>query len=240
MWKECVCRASGQGERAALRAPGQCTREAQDRPSGLQKTGRRKTLALLRDRALRGPLGAIAASGAPRGQRGHVLARGRQPLLRAYWPWSSLARYFSGLAFNSCSQPMQQRNTSRPCTVTFTGVPIEPSGSPLTGQTFCCSAAARSSAESEANAAACSLWLACAVPCSVPEGRRTMSLRRGPRAPGSAGPGCRPASRPRTRLGPKETSFGPAKNGTVVGPLRHQMLCPRSARTTTSCGCSVY
>lgn len=50
---------------------------------------------------------------------------------------ASFARYVSGSAVIVASQPLQHRNTSLPLTVTLYGLPIAPSGSPLTGQSFC-------------------------------------------------------------------------------------------------------
>lgn len=48
---------------------------------------------------------------------------------------ASLLRTFFGSFFTSSSQPLQQRNTGSPWTITLYGTPIEPSGPSLMGQT---------------------------------------------------------------------------------------------------------
>src|SRR5450755_1951777 len=67
---------------------------------------------------------------------------------RAGYFASNFAKYLSGSFMRSSLQLGQQRKTSRPLTVTLNGVPISPSFSPETGQTFCASAAVWSAADS--------------------------------------------------------------------------------------------
>src|SRR5512135_410248 len=51
--------------------------------------------------------------------------------------WLSLATTALGSAFTSLLHPLQQRKKVLPSALTLTGTPIEPSDSPLTGQTSC-------------------------------------------------------------------------------------------------------
>ncbi len=46
----------------------------------------------------------------------------------------AIAKYLAGSAFTFFTQPRQQTNSVSPPTVTGTGSPIAPSGSPITGQ----------------------------------------------------------------------------------------------------------
>lgn len=54
----------------------------------------------------------------------------------AFLSAATFSRYLSGSALMLFSQLLQQMKTASPLTVNFTGVPIPPNSSSLTGQTF--------------------------------------------------------------------------------------------------------
>lgn len=76
----------------------------------------------------------LPASGKCAGRMTPEIGICRTEAMASYW--SSFARYSSGFSLILLSQPGQHRKTSRSFTVTLYGVPIAPSGLPLTGQTF--------------------------------------------------------------------------------------------------------
>src|SRR5579864_1275767 len=76
--------------------------------------------------------------------------RPRKRLEQVYGPSRVFWRYFSGFCRNLSSHPSQQRKTILLPITTRTGVPIEPSRLPVTGQVFCRATMARSDASSVA------------------------------------------------------------------------------------------